>query len=131
MQLLNIEDFGLLALRLAVGIIFLVHGLQKRGMWRMQSSEQMPAGLLNIMKLLSVAEPLGGLAMIAGLFVEFTAVGLGLIMLGAIYMKVNTWKKKFTGDGGWEFDFILLAANIALFFLGAGSFSLQSIFWLS
>ncbi len=47
-------DFGLLALRLAIGSIFLAHGLQKRVMWKMQPSEQMPAKILSIMRLLSV-----------------------------------------------------------------------------
>ena len=32
-ELLMVEDVALLILRIALGIIFLVHGLPKRGLW--------------------------------------------------------------------------------------------------
>lgn len=40
------SDWGLLALRIGVGSVFLVHGIQKRAMWAMQPSAQLPAGLV-------------------------------------------------------------------------------------
>ncbi len=69
------SDWGLLALRLGVGITFLVHGSQKRAMWKMQPSAQMPAGLLSLLKVLSIAEPLGGLATLVGLLTQAAAAG--------------------------------------------------------
>jgi len=108
---------------------FLVHGVKKWAMWKMQPSEQMPAGMLQTMRLLSVVEPLGGLAVLLGFLTQIAAVGLGIIMIGAIWFKVAGMKKTFTGDGGWEYDFLILAATVALVFIGAGMFSLDRAFF--
>lgn len=120
-------DLGLLALRLAVGFVFLYHGLKKQGMWKMQASPQMSAGMINMMRLLSVAEPLGGLAVIAGFLTPYAALGFIIIMLGAIYHKIKLWKIPFMAQNntGWEFDFVLLVASLALILLGPGAFAID------
>ena len=48
-------------------------------------------------------------------------------MLGAIRLKVTQLRKAFTGEGGWEFEFLLLVGAIALLFLGAGKFALDRL----
>jgi len=48
-------------------------------------------------------------------------------MLGAIRLKAGQMKKRFTGDGGWELDFIILVAALAMIVLGAGRFSLDRV----
>lgn len=121
------SDWGLLALRIGVGTAFLVHGIQKRAMWAMQPSAQLPAGLLSILRALSIAEPLGGAATLVGLLTQAAAVGFIIVMLGAIRLKAMQMHKGFTGDGGWELDFVLLAGAIALVFLGAGRFALDRV----
>lgn len=118
------SPFGLLILRLALGIIFLYHGWMKFGMWKMQPSEQMPSSMLTIMKTLSIVETVVGMALILGVYVQIAAIVPAVIMLGAIYFKIFKWGKKFAGDGGWELDFILLAASIAIILSGSSAFSL-------
>jgi uncharacterized membrane protein YphA (DoxX/SURF4 family) len=49
------------------------------------------------------------------------------VMVGAIRLKVMQMHKGFGGDGGWEFEFVLLAGAIALVILGAGQFSLDRL----
>lgn len=125
------SDVGLLALRIGVGAIFLAHGRQKKAMWSMQPSEKLPAGMLNILRLLSICEPLGGIALILGFLTQLAALGLGIIMLGAINLKAGKMKQPFAASGtvGWEFDFVLLAGTIALFFTGAGAWALDRIWF--
>lgn len=124
-------DWGLLALRIAVGAIFLVHGTQKWALWNPPAggAVQMPAGMLSLMKFLSIVEPLGALAVLGGFLIQLAAVGLGIIMIGAIAFKMRMMKVPFAAQDktGWEFDFILLAACIALFFFGAGSIGLDRV----
>lgn len=131
LNLHQFSDLGLLALRIAVGVIFLVHGIQKWAMWKMQPSEQMPANMLAMMKFLSVVEPLGGLAVFIGFLTQLAALGLGIIMIGAIVVKRKVMKVSFTAmdKTGWEFDFIILAATIALFVFGGGVVSLDNLFF--
>ena len=123
----HLSDWGLVALRLGLGVTFLVHGIQKQAMWKMQPSAQMPAGLLSILRLLSIAEPLGGVAVITGLLTQLAAAGFVIVMLGAINLKARQLHKGFTGDGGWELDYVLLSAAVALLILGAGRISLDRV----
>ncbi|MBI2098849.1 DoxX family protein [Candidatus Uhrbacteria bacterium] len=120
-------DWGLLALRLAVGVIFFAHGKAKWAMWKMQPNPQMPAQMLSTMKLLSIAEPLAALALIIGFWTQLAALGLAIIMLGALYFKIKVWKAPFTSQTatGWEFDLMLLAANLALLTTGPGALVLS------
>lgn len=122
-------DWGLVAIRIAVGTIFLAHGTMKRGMWKMQPSPQMSAGMISTMRFLSVVEPLGGIAVLAGFLTQWAAIGLGIIMIGAIKMKVLKWNAPFaaTDKNGWELDLLILTACIMLLVAGAGSLSLDRV----
>ncbi len=116
-----------LALRIAVGTVFLVHGLQKQMFWKTQPSTQLPLGMIKVLRFLSIVEPLGGVAMLIGFLTRPAAIGLSIIMLGAINLKARQMKKRFTGDGGWELDFMILAANVALLLVGGGAWSLDGV----
>jgi len=123
----RLSDWALLAIRLGLGVVFLVHGIQKSAMWKMQPSAQLPAGMLSLLRFLSIVEPLGGVGVLVGFLTQPAAAGLAIIMLGAIRLKAIQMHRRFTGDGGWELDFILLAAAIALFVIGAGRLSLDRV----
>jgi len=123
----HLSDWALVALRLGVGASFLAHGIQKSAMWKMQPSAQMPAGMLSILRLLSIVEPLGAVAVLVGFLTQPAAAGFAIIMLGAIRLKAVQMHRGFTGDGGWELDFMLLAAAVALFISGAGRLSLDRV----
>src|SRR3989338_2103944 len=114
-----------LTLRLAIASIFIVHGKSKLTMWKMQPSDQMPLKMLNIMKALSIFETLGGLAILSGFLTPFASIGLGIIMIGAIYFKIFKWKIGFASQQGtgWEFDLMVLAGCATLAMSGAGDIS--------
>lgn len=116
------SDWGLFVLRVTVGVIFLVHGFKKMAMWKMQPSAQMPSGMINTMRFLSVVEPLGGLAVLVGFLTSWAALGLSIIMIGAMYLKIVKWKTPFYAQNttGWELDLIILASNIVLLTMGPG-----------
>lgn len=121
------SDLGLLGLRICVAAIFLKHGLMKQGVWKKKPSAQEPASMLAIMKILSIAEPLGAIAVLFGFMTQLAAAGLAIIMIGAIWTKIKVWKIPFYAkdNTGWEFDFMILGACIALICIGPGSLSLE------
>src|SRR6266496_4033302 len=105
----HFSDVALLVLRLGLGAVFLSHGLGKRKLWSMQPSQQMPAGMLRNLRILSIAEPAGGLGLLVGFLTQLAALGLVIVMLGALQFLITKVHRKFTGDnGGWEFEFMLL-----------------------
>lgn len=128
-NLTRFGDIGLIALRLAIGIIFLVHGTFKWRMWEMEPSEHLSATMLTIFKILSIAEPLGAVAIILGFLTPYAAIGLSIVMIGAINMKINVMHLGFMArqGTGWEFEIMILAGLICILFLGSGKFSVDKI----
>ncbi len=90
------SDFALLALRIALGAVFLTHGLGKRKLWSTQPSAQMPAGMLRNLRILSIAEPAGALGMLVGFLTQLAALGLVIAMLGALQFLITKVHRKFT-----------------------------------
>lgn len=119
-------DAGLLLLRMAIGLLFLAHGPGKiKGHKKMAEGMGKPQ-MAGFMLFLGLAETLGGIALILGFLTQWAALGLAIIMLGAIQMKVSKWHKKFTNDGGWELDWILFFSCLALALSGAGTWALDA-----
>jgi uncharacterized membrane protein YphA (DoxX/SURF4 family) len=122
-------DWGVLLLRIILGAIFWVHGRSKINMWKMQPTPEMPASMISIMRLLSICEPLGAIAVVTGFLTQLAALGFCIIMCGAIYSKIVAWKMPFMAHDktGWELDAIVFASSSLLFFVGAGSLGLDRL----
>ncbi len=123
------SDFALLMSRLIVAAAFLMHGIAKWSVWSAPENPNVGTGLMNLMKFLSVVEPLAGVALILGLMTQLAAGGLGIIMLGAIYMKQFVWGIGYSSvtTTGWEYDLSLFAVCLVLFIMGGGRMSLERL----
>lgn len=117
------EDVGLLIVRLALGIIFIYHALPKlknpKAMAQMMGISNMAA----MPFVLGLVELLAGVALILGVYAQLAALLIAIIMVGAIFMKINAWKVPFAAQDktGWEFDLVLLAAALLILFSGSGT----------
>lgn len=121
-------DWGLLVLRIALGAIFIVHGLPKlKNPAGIAGAIGAPAGMGLA---LGLAETLGGLSVLLGLLTQLGALAIMVVMLGALHFKINRWNSPFTAmdKTGWEFDLLILASAALLLFSGAGAFALDP--WL-
>ena len=123
----SLDNWALLILRIALAASFLIHGLEKWKMWKMKPSEQLPAPLIINFRILSIAEPVGAIALLFGFFTQIAAIGFAIIMIGAIDHKARRRQKKFGEPGGWELDAIILAAVLVLMTIGAGAISVDRI----
>ncbi len=114
-------DWGFLALRVALAAVFLYHGFPKlRSPKGMAKNMQMPTiGPV----LIGLVEVLSSLSLLFGVYPRWGALGIGVIMLGALFFKIFQWKVPFSAQDqmGWEFDLALLAAALLLLTVGPGS----------
>lgn len=118
-------DISILVLRLALGLIFIVHG------WPKIRNLSMTAGHFESMgfrpgnlwgTVVALVEFFGGLAVFFGLYTAIGAFGIACVMFIALLWKMQRGQGLV---GGYELDLILLAAAIALTFLGSGIWSLD------
>lgn len=124
------SDFAQLILRLCAGIILLLHGLHKlfNGMDYVFDSVKaigLPGFLSYGVYLGEIIGPilviLGFRARIGGFLITFNMLASVLLMHQDIMFKINDF-------GGWmiELNALLFACGIAIFFAGAGKYSLST-----
>lgn len=119
-QLAQFTDFGLLALRLMVAAVFVSSG------WSHLTKSEERSKSIGMSKgftiFLGVAEMAGGLGVALGVFTQLAALGLILIMLGAIQKKIFVWHTGFWGDkaSGWHYDLTFVVMNLVILFTDGG-----------
>jgi len=128
-DLVDLADWGFLGLRIAIGIIFVVHGWPKiigaRGMAAAMGQPSSTA--VAFFTVQGLVETLGGIALALGILTQVVAAAFVVIMLGAIGLKNTMMKTGFTAQQttGWEFDFILLFASLLLVLAGPGGLAVM------
>src|SRR5713101_5337362 len=125
----SLRPFGLLLLRIALGIIFIAHGYPKlahlRGGAQMQGFF-VEHGLPGYFAYnAGVIETFGGGLLLLGLFTRAAALLLGIEMCVAIW-KVHS-AHGYLAVHDYEFPLTLAAACFALATIGAGLFSLDQL----
>ncbi len=76
---------------------------------------------------LGAAELAAAIAIAVGVLAQWAALGLILIMLGAVGMKAIKWHTGFWGEKsmGWHYDLLMIAMNLVIFTIGPGTYSLE------
>ncbi len=123
----NQTEYAATLLRVAVGAMFLSHGLLKLLVFTLPGtagffeSIGFPAALAYVV---TFAEIGGGLMLITGLFVRAVNLALLPVLLGALYVHWSAGWVFSNTNGGWEYPAFLIAASIASALLGPGRFAL-------
>ncbi len=126
----SVAEWGLVALRVVVGLVFLIHGGQKLFMFGFGGtagflgSVGVPLPMVAAIVVIAV-EFLGGLALLLGLGTRYVAALLAVDMLVALLM-VHLPAGFFVSNGGYEFVLTLLAASAFFALAGAGTWSLDA-----
>jgi putative oxidoreductase len=79
---------------------------------------------------LGAAEFAGSLGVISGILAQLAAIGLILLMLGAIQKKIFTWHTGFwgkSGTNGWSYDTLLVVMNLVIATTGGGNLTLTRL----
>jgi len=124
-QLARFTDVALLLLRIMIGIVFLTNG------WKHLTDPEKRSKDIGMGKgvtiFLGAAEFAGSLGIIFGVLAQLAAIGLSLIMLGAIQKKIFVWRTGFwgkSGSYGWSYDTMLVVMNLVIVTTGGGNLSL-------
>ena len=123
------QEAALIVLRLVVAAVFLYAGTAKWPMWS-APMEGMSSLMHNLIRFLSIVEPLGAVALLLGFLTRWAAAGLAIIMLGAIPFSRVTMKTSLFTDpqgAGLDYNLLLLAGCIALLAFGAGRWSVDAM----
>lgn len=123
-QLLRYEDIGILLLRIMVGVIFISSG------WSHVKNPAERGKQIRMSKgftmFLGTAEIAGSLGIMFGVLTQIAALGLIVLMLGAIEKKIAVWHTGFWGkDGyGWHYDLMLVVMCLMVVFTDGGRYVL-------
>jgi putative oxidoreductase len=124
-----LRTFVPLLLRAGLAVVFIYHGLGKvrpeanYGMSWMPADHALPGA---VQALVAWGELLGGVAIALGLLARVAAVGIIIIMLGAIYT-VHLQHGFGLEHGGYEYNFALIIMALCLVLGGAGTMSLDRV----
>src|SRR3954471_8205616 len=124
-QLFRFTDLGLLLLRLMIGIVFLSSG------WSHVKSPDERSKSIGMSKgftvFLGLAEITGSLGIVFGVLQQLAAIGLILIMLGAIQKKIFVWHTGFWGEkaSGWHYDLMFVVMCLVVLFTNGGRYVLM------
>jgi uncharacterized membrane protein YphA (DoxX/SURF4 family) len=120
------QNVALLVLRIVTAAVFYVAAYVKFPFW-----SHVPEGISPFMlfttRLLSIVEPLGATAVLVGLLTRWAALGLIIILLGAIYVSQFVYGIGFVmpTSPGWNFPLSVLAGCIILTAFGPGKWSID------
>jgi len=131
------DDLTGLILRLTLGIVMFPHGAQKLLGWFGGGGVEGTLGYFGSMGipeilgwLVILTEVLGSLALIAGFLTRLAALGIGGVMLGAVYLVhwpngfFMNWSGQQAGPG-FEYHLLALGIVLALLVTGAGRASVD------
>jgi putative oxidoreductase len=124
-QITQFADFGFLAQRLMVALIFITSG------WSHVTESDERSKSIGMSKgftiFLGGTEMAGALGVAFGVLTQLATLGLILIMLGAIQKKVFVWHTGFWGEKtyGWHYDLMLVVMNLVILLTNGGRWVLM------
>lgn len=126
--LAKFADIAFLLLRLMVGFVFFTSG------WNHIADPEARSKSIEMSKrftlFLGILECAGALGVMAGVLTQLAAIGLILIMLGAIQRKVFKWRTGFWGKhgtDGWSYEITIIVMNLVIATSGGGQFVLERL----
>ena len=125
---LRTAPYGALVLRLALGAMFLAHGLLKVVVFTLPGTVAFfeSVGFPGVLAYLTVAAEIGGgLLLILGVWARWVALALVPVLLGALSVHLgNGWVFSAEG-GGWEYPAFLAVTSVVQALLGDGAHALR------
>jgi putative oxidoreductase len=124
----NSNEYAALILRIALGVMFIAHGLLKVMVFTLPGT----VGFFESVGFpgwtayaVIAAEIGGGVLLIAGIGVRAVSIALLPVLLGALYVHFGAGWVFTNENGGWEYPAFLTVAAIVQALLGPGAWALK------
>ena len=116
-------DGSLLLLRLVVALVFGSSGFN-----HLKSPKERAASIgmsVPFTIFIGAAELAGAIGLAVGILMQWAALGLIVVMLGAMYKKIVEWKTGFWGEKsmGWHYEVLFIAMLLVIVTTGGGRLS--------
>ena len=126
----KLSPYGAFALRASLGIMFIAHAWLKFGIFTVPGFQQF-VGMVGLPPFLAwpiiLAEFLGGLAILFGVYGRAVSALLIPVLLGAVVIHFpNGWVFN-APNGGWEYPAFLALAAVAHILIGDGAFAARPV----
>jgi putative oxidoreductase len=125
----RLAPYGALALRVALGLMFIAHGWLKLTVFTVPGFEAYLTGmgLPAIFAWPIIAgELVGGIAILLGIYARAVAVLLLPILLGAFAIHFPNGWFFVAPNGGWEYSGFLTLSALALALVGDGAYAIRA-----
>ena len=122
-------DLGIALLRIALGAMFLAHGLLKLLVFTLPGTAGFFAsvGFPGFFAYIVVpAEILAGIALLAGFRTRLVAAATIPLLIGAASVHLGNGWLFSSANGGWEYPVYLIVAALAQSLLGGGAFAFDN-----
>jgi putative oxidoreductase len=122
-----LEQIALLALRALAGLVFVWSGFgHSRDPEESSKDLGMPKPLV---LLVGIVELLAGLGIAGGLLTRLSALGLMVVMLGAMHRKAFVWHSGFWGKNamGWHYDLLFFLIALLVFGSNGGQWTIDRL----
>ena len=123
--------YGATLLRLILGVVYIMHAylavvvFGPAGMIAYQAKNGVPFAEVGTWYLI-LAQGLGGICLVLGLFTRWAALANVPVMLGAllfVHLKNGFWAH--TDPSGYEYVLVLLVVSLAVAMIGGGALALR------
>ncbi len=123
----TLSQIALFALRALTGLVFVWSGASHA---RDPEGSSKDLGLPKpIVLLVGIVELLAGLGVAGGLLTHLSALGLMIVMLGAMHRKAFVWHSGFWGKSsqGWHYDLLFFLIALMIFATNGGEWTIDRL----
>lgn len=123
-------QFGIAVLRIALGAMFLAHGLLKVLVFTLPGTAGFfeSVGFPGFLAYVVVpAEVLAGVALLAGFRTRLVAAATIPVLIGAASVHLGNGWLFSSANGGWEYPVYLIVAALAQSLIGGGAFAFDNL----
>ena len=121
-------EYGALLLRVSLGVMFIAHALLKYFVFTLPGTVQFFASLglpPAAAYLTFVAELVGGVLLILGVYARYVSIALVPILIGAAWAHFGNGWVFSAPNGGWEYPVFWAVALVVQFLIGDGAHALR------